>query len=38
MYVNSNYYAIHDSLYQLEKVAERFELQDVEIYQVLAKV
>ncbi len=38
MYVNSNHYSMNDSLYELQKVAQRFESQDVEIYQVLAKV
>ena len=38
MYVNSNHYSMSNSLFQLQKVAQRFESQDVEIYQVLAKV
>ena len=38
MYVNANHYSIHSSLHELQKLAQRFESQDIEIYQVLAKV
>ena len=38
MYVNSNHYSMNNSLFKLQEVAQKFESQDVEIYQVLAKV
>lgn len=38
MYVNSNHYAIEDSMHEIQKIADRFSSQDVEIYQILSKV
>jgi len=38
MYINSNHYSMNNSLQEIQREAQRFESQDVEIFQVLAKV